>query len=172
MAPGPGFEPGRPMVTDLAGLLHTSLGYPGAARWCCYGVALFMNCVNAQMVDLMRRNRGLPSVFRTIEIALPLDTTLVETALAFNEACQIVLNYGSQHGTFNKNALNKATCRQVRVALPNLPSALVQTARDEASEILRRTRCAPAAKKHLSVRYDKRTFKVARADVGMSQVSF
>jgi putative transposase len=98
-------------------------------------------------------------MLRTIKVALPLDTALVETALAFNEASRIVLNYGSQHGTFNKNALNKATYRQVLVALPNLPSALVQTARDEASEILRRTRCAPATKKRLSVRYDKRTFK-------------
>jgi hypothetical protein len=111
-------------------------------------------------------------MFRTIKVALPLDTALVETALEFNEACQMALNYDSQHGTFNKNALNKATYRQVRVALPNLPSALVQTARDEASEILKRTRCAHAAKKRLNVRYDKRTFKAVCADVGMSQVSF
>jgi IS605 OrfB family transposase len=98
-------------------------------------------------------------MFRTIKVALPIDIALVETALAFNEACQIVLNYGSRHRTYNKSTLNRATYLQVREALPSLPSALVQTARDESSEILRGTRCAPTVKKHLSVRYDKRTFK-------------
>lgn len=98
-------------------------------------------------------------MFRTIKVALPGDPALVETALVFNKACQIVLNYGSQHRTYNKNALNKATYRQVREALPRLSSALVQTARDEASEVLKRTDCAASVKKRLSVRYDNRTFK-------------
>jgi IS605 OrfB family transposase len=98
-------------------------------------------------------------MFRTIKVALPANAVLVQTAHAFNEACQIVLNNGSQHKTYNKNTLNRATYRLVRQALPNLPSALVQTARDEASEILRRTHCAPTLKKRLSVRYDNRTFK-------------
>jgi IS605 OrfB family transposase len=98
-------------------------------------------------------------MFRTVKVALHADVALVQTALAFNEACQIVLNHGSQHRTYDKNALNRATYRKVREALPSLPSALVQTARDEASEILRRSRCAPTVKKRLSVRYDKRTFK-------------
>lgn len=101
----------------------------------------------------------LSSMFRTIKVALPADAALVQTALAFNKACQIVLNYGSQRRTHSKGALNRATYRQVRESLPRLPSALVQTARDEASEMLRRTGCAVVVKKRLSVRYDKRTFK-------------
>jgi IS605 OrfB family transposase len=98
-------------------------------------------------------------MFRTIKVALPADPTLVQTARAFNEACQIVLNNGSQRKTYNKKTLNKATYRQVRETLPSLPSALVQTARDEASEILRATHYASTLKKRLSVRYDRRTFK-------------
>ena len=72
---------------------------------------------------------------------------------------QIVLDYGSTHKTYNKDKLNKATYRQVRAAVPNLPSALVQTARDEASEMLLRTDFAKTVKKRLSVRYDNRCFK-------------
>ncbi len=98
-------------------------------------------------------------MFRTIKVTLPADAALIQTALAFNKACQIVLNYGSYRKTRSKRALNRATYRQVREALPHLPSALVQTARDEASEILRRNNCAATVKKRLSVRYDKRTFK-------------
>jgi IS605 OrfB family transposase len=98
-------------------------------------------------------------MFRTIKVALPADASLVQTAHAINEACQIVLDNGSQRKTYNKNTLSRVTYRLVREAVPSLPSALVQTARDEASEVLRRTRCAPIVKKRLSVRYDKRTFK-------------
>jgi predicted transposase len=98
-------------------------------------------------------------MLRTLKVSLPADPALVQTAHAFNKACQIALDYGSQHKTCNKNILNRATYHQIRETLPHLPSALVQTARDQAAEILRRTGCVAAAKKRLSIRYDKRTFK-------------
>jgi IS605 OrfB family transposase len=98
-------------------------------------------------------------MFRTVKVKLPFEQSLLQTAIAFNKACQIVLDYGSTHKTYNKDKLNKATYRQVRDAIPNLPSALVQTARDEASEMLLRTDFAKIVKKHLSVRYDNRCFK-------------
>jgi IS605 OrfB family transposase len=71
----------------------------------------------------------------------------------------MTLNYGAEHKTYNRNALNRGTYRPVREALPELPSALVQSARDQAAEILRRTNCMQCIKKRLSIRYDKRTFK-------------
>jgi putative transposase len=98
-------------------------------------------------------------MFRTVKVALPFEQSLLQTAIAFNKACQIVLDYGSTNKTHNKDKLNKATYRQVRNVIPNLPSALVQTARDEASEMLLRTDFAKVVKKHLSVRYDNRCFK-------------
>jgi predicted transposase len=98
-------------------------------------------------------------MLRTLKVSLPADPVLVQTAIAFNHACQIALDYGSQHKTSSKNRLNRGTYHQIRKTLPYLPSALVQTARDQASEILRTTGCGAAAKKRLSVRYDKRTFK-------------
>ena len=98
-------------------------------------------------------------MFRTIKVALPFEQSLLQTAIAFNKACQTVLNYGSEHKVYNKNVLNKATYPKVRKEVPNLPSALVQTARDEASEMLLRTDFAKIFKKRLSIRYDNRCFK-------------
>lgn len=98
-------------------------------------------------------------MFRTIRVSLPFEQSLLQTAIAFNKACQIVLDYGSQAKTFNKNKLDRETYRAIRTAIPNLPSALVQTARDEASDMLKRNNFAKIVKKKLSVRYDGRVFK-------------
>jgi putative transposase len=110
-------------------------------------------------------------MFRTIKVKLPFEQALFQTAVAFNKACQTVLDYGSKNKTHNKNKLNKATYQQVREAVPNLPSALVQTARDEASEMLKRTDFAKVVKKQLSVRYDNRCFKFF-ADNAFFRVTF
>lgn len=109
--------------------------------------------------DSNREAVNLLNVFRTIKVALPYDNALFQTAIAFNRACQLVLDYGSQAKTYNKNKLNRETYRKVRESVPNLPSALVQTARDQASEMLKRSSLARTVKKQLSVRYDRRTFK-------------
>jgi len=76
----------------------------------------------------------------------------------------MVLDYGSQHKTVRKLYLNQGTYKQVREAVPLLPSALVQTARDEASEMLKHykkthKRFGHIRKEGLSIRYDNRCFK-------------
>jgi len=58
--------------------------------------------LNADAVNLL-------NVFRTVKVALPCDNALIQTAAAFNRACQIVLDYGSQAKTFNKNKVNRET---------------------------------------------------------------
>lgn len=99
-------------------------------------------------------------MFRTIKLKLPYDRSLIETGEQFRSACHIVLDYGFSAKTFNKNKLNKGTYREVRERIPTLPSGLVQTARDTASESLKRTELEKRIrKKSLTVRYDKRTFK-------------
>ena len=99
-------------------------------------------------------------MFRTIKLKLPYDRTLIETARQFKEATQIVLDYGFENKTFNKNKLNKGTYRSVRERIPKLPSALVQTARDTASEALKATNLKKKIhKESLTIRYDNRTFK-------------
>jgi transposase, IS605 OrfB family, central region len=99
-------------------------------------------------------------VFRTIKLKLPYDRTLIETAKQFKEAVQIVLDYGFENKTFNKNKLNKGTYKVIRERIPTLPSALIQTARDTASEALKATELKKKIKrKSLTIRYDNRTFK-------------
>ncbi|MGC8725977.1 MAG: RNA-guided endonuclease TnpB family protein, partial [Thermoplasmata archaeon] len=99
-------------------------------------------------------------MFRTIKLKLPYDKSIIETAKQFKEATQIVLDYGFENKTFNKNKLNKGTYRTVRERIPTLPSALVQTARDTASEALKATKFEKKIKKNsITIRYDNRTFK-------------
>jgi IS605 OrfB family transposase len=91
---------------------------------------------------------------------LPYDSSLLETGKQFREACQIVLDYGFSEKTFNKNKLNRGTYREVREKIPTLPSALVQTARDTASESLKQTKLAKEIhRKSYTIRYDRRTFR-------------
>jgi len=99
-------------------------------------------------------------MFRTIKVKLLGNPTpLTATAKAFNEACQKVLDYGYEKRVHNKSKLNKATYHEIR-SVSTLPSALVQTARDEASEMLKRVKFkVKPEKKQLSIRYDGRTFK-------------
>ena len=99
-------------------------------------------------------------MFRTIKLKLPYDPSLLETGKQFKEACQMVLNYGFSQKTYNKNKLNRGTYRNVREKIPTLPSALVQTARDTASESLKQTKLEmKIRRKSRTIRYDRRTFR-------------
>jgi putative transposase len=107
-------------------------------------------------------------MFRTIKLKLPYDRSVIETARQFREASQIVLDYGFENKVFNKYKLNKGTYRTVRETIPTLPSALVQTARDMASDALKRTKLEMKIhKKSLTIRYDNRTFKFC-IDLGIA----
>ncbi|MGC8581918.1 MAG: hypothetical protein ACP5RS_03725 [Thermoplasmata archaeon] len=75
-------------------------------------------------------------MFRTIKLKLPYNNALIETSKQFKEATQIVLDYGVENKTFNKNMLNKGTYRTVKDRIPTLPYALVQSSKDTASEAL------------------------------------
>ena len=100
------------------------------------------------------------SVFRTIKLKLPYDRSLLETGRQFREACQMVLDFGFSSQTFNKNRLNRGTYREVGDRIPTLPSALVQTAGDQASESMKQAGLKERIRrKSLTIRYDKRTFK-------------
>ena len=79
-------------------------------------------------------------MFRTIKLKLPYDRSVIETARQFREPSQIVLNYGFENKVFNKNKLNKGTYKMAGETISTLPSALVQTARDTASEALKSTK--------------------------------
>lgn len=99
-------------------------------------------------------------MFRTIKLRLPYNSPLLETGKQFRGACQMVMDYGFSEHTFNKNKLNRGTYKEVRSSISTLPSALVQTARDTASESLKQTELEEEIhRKSLTIRYDSRTFK-------------
>lgn len=101
-------------------------------------------------------------MIRTIKIQLEKSNNLIQTVRVFNQACQKVLDYGFDNKMINKTHLNRGTYKDVRHKYPTLPSALVQTARDQASDMLKRDKFKHQIKKkqYSSIRYDRRTLKV------------
>lgn len=101
-------------------------------------------------------------LIRTLKIKLVKSNDLIQTVRIFNLACQDVLDYGFKQKIFNKSKLNKGTYHQIRRNYPTLPSGLVQTARDQASDMLKvdKFKHHPKKKSLSSIRYDIRTAKV------------
>jgi putative transposase len=101
-------------------------------------------------------------MYRTLKIKLDKSNELVQTAKIWNAACQDVIDYGFAAHDYNKTRLNKATYRDLRTKYPTLPSALHQTARDQASDMLKRLKFETKPFKHPlgAVRFDVRTMKV------------
>jgi IS605 OrfB family transposase len=101
-------------------------------------------------------------MIRTLKIKLEGSSDLLQTVRIFNLACQEVLDYGYEAKDYNKTHLNRGTYKTIRERYPTLPSALVQTARDQASDMLKRDKFKhKITKKALSsIRYDSRTMKV------------
>lgn len=101
-------------------------------------------------------------MYRTILIKLDRSNELIQTARLWNAACQDVIDYGFAAHDYNKTRLNKATYRDLREKYPTLPSALHQTARDQASDMLKRLKFEKKPFKHSlgAVRFDVRTMKV------------
>ena len=103
----------------------------------------------------MLRNVGL-------KIKLDKSNELIQTAKLWNAACKDVIDYGFAAHDYNKTRLNKATYKDLRDKYPTLPSALHQTARDQASDMLKRLKFEKKPFKHPlgAVRFDIRTMKV------------
>ena len=101
-------------------------------------------------------------MFCTIKVRLERTDELISTVVAFNRACQSTLDFGYQNKEYNKTQLHRATYRRIREDIPTLPSGLVQTARDQASDMLKRDRFKHRIRKKplSSIRYDKRTLSV------------
>jgi putative transposase len=95
-----------------------------------------------------------------VKLKLDYDDVLKDTAFLYTKSCQTVLDYGFKNKTYHSNKLNEGTYKQIREQYPQLPSGLVQTSRDQASDMLKREKCKTfPIKKNLQIRYDKRTFK-------------
>jgi IS605 OrfB family transposase len=101
-------------------------------------------------------------MYRTLKIKLDKSNELIQTAKLWNAACQDVIDYGFAAHDYNKTRLNRATYKDLRGKYPTLPSALLQTARDQASDMLKRLKFETKPFKHTlgAVRFDVRTMKV------------
>lgn len=98
---------------------------------------------------------------RTISLKIPYNTAIDKTVTIYNKAVQDCIDIGWELKTFNKNEIHEFSYRLIRKTYPNLQSSLVQCARDQASDILKRVKFEgkkPTKKLHGSVRYNARTY--------------
>lgn len=97
---------------------------------------------------------------RTIKLLIGHDEALDNTMSVYNQACQQIIDTGWELVSFNKNVLHEYTYRSIRKAFPNLQSSLVQCARDQASDMLKREKfkTKPIKKAFGGIRYNARTF--------------
>lgn len=105
-------------------------------------------------------------MLRVVKLNIPLTQELIETIILSNKICNkhlseiIRLNI---EDNYIKSKLHKNLYKQIREEHPELPSALVQTARDVACEMFKKKDITKLRKikkdKNSSIRYDLRTCK-------------
>jgi putative transposase len=104
-------------------------------------------------------------VKRTITLLLNLSdedkSKLLETMEAFTVAYKISAKWGFENKTWNKISNHRGTYSLIRNVVPNLPSGLVQAARDVACENLKRlkNRMVPNRKKYSAMRFNKNVIR-------------
>ena len=105
-------------------------------------------------------------LFSTIIIKIGKYQELETTLKQYNIICQEIIDYGWKEKTWNKNKLHHGTYKDIRDKYPKFSSAMVQTARDNASEILKRTLKSknklskPVKQLYSGIRYDKRSLSI------------
>ena len=97
---------------------------------------------------------------------------LEETISQYFQAYKFCLDKGFELHTSNKRKLHNATYRRLRKDYPKIPSALLQTVRDVASENLKATKLKIKPNpKNKFIRFDKRTFSFKNGIVSVSTVN-
>jgi len=105
-------------------------------------------------------------VRRTITCKLRLTNqdckTLLDTMRAYSEAFSISAKWGFENQSWNKVDNHNATYKLTRQSVPDLPSSLVQCARDCACEALKAVKCKtlPERKPLSAIRYNQRVITV------------
>ena len=112
---------------------------------------------------------------RTITLYLPADKRLIETIEVVNATTNEILVVGFHARVVNKLKLHHLTYYPTRERYPGIPSSLVCTARDTASEMLKREKLErlPTKKKWSAIRYNQRTFtpELGRGFVTLSSMT-
>lgn len=115
---------------------------------------------------------------RTIKLKLGVSEedkeTLKKTITLFNTVFNDVAQYGFQHKTHSKVSIHHATYKQIREKYPELPSSLVQGARDVACEALKgvKLKRLTIAKPFSSIRYNQRviTYYLKHGSVSIATI--
>jgi len=99
---------------------------------------------------------------RTAKIKLQNDNSLIDTIKGYSKIKQYICDLGLKKKSYNKNKLHKWTYKKLRKLYPDLPTGLIQTARDVASETLKRTKLKKKinGKEYSAMRLDKRNLRV------------
>lgn len=106
------------------------------------------------------------NVIRTITFKRQLpdggSSALLDTMRAYSAAFSASAQWGLENHTWNKVEKHKATYKAVRESVPDLPSSLVQGARDCACEALKATKCKtiPEREPLAAMRYNQRVITV------------
>ena len=101
------------------------------------------------------------NVDRTIKLKLGVSEedkeNLKKTITLFNTTFNDVAQYGFEHKTHSKVSIHHATYKNIREKYQELPSSLVQGARDVACEALKgvKLKRLPVAKPFSSIRYNQ-----------------
>ena len=88
---------------------------------------------------------------------------ILPTLITYNKLCQSIIDRGWEEHTFNKNKLHHSTYKNNRANFPTIQSSLHQTARDQASDILKRNKKnknKPIKKQFSAMRLDRRNLAV------------
>src|SRR5690554_2545169 len=116
---------------------------------------------------------------RTIKLKLGVSEEdkgdLKKTITLFNTVFNEVAQYGFEHKTHSKVSIHHATYKDIREKYPELPSSLVQGARDVACEALKgvKLKRIPVAKTFSSIRYNQRviTYYLKTESVSIATVN-
>jgi len=106
------------------------------------------------------------NVDRTIKLKLDMSDegkeNLKQTVVLFNQVFNEVAEYGFNNHTHSKVSIHHATYKDIRKRHPELPSSLVQGARDVACEALKgvKLKRLPSSHPHSAIRYNKRVIRI------------
>jgi IS605 OrfB family transposase len=98
--------------------------------------------------------------------------TLLETMEEYSKCFNHYSNWSSVNNSISKKVAHAQTYQESKKLFPNLPTALIQSARDLALEAnkSKRGKTVPTKKKYSSIRYDARTFTLRNQQLTLSSV--
>jgi IS605 OrfB family transposase len=115
-------------------------------------------------------------VKRSLKVKLSLSPkdkeTLLETMEEYSKCFNFYSNWSSTNKSTSKKVAHSNSYQESKKLFPNLPTALIQSARDLALEAnkSKRSKSTPIKKKHSSIRYDIRTFTFRNQQLTISSV--